>query len=183
MRGSLVGPDGMTTCAVVTLTPTGLAERGRVVDQVRAGLAQHCQVPYDEQHLAGPVVDGLMVDRASQASLNRFAVPSAICVFLLCWWCLKWLPGAIIVFGLSLYCEGATLSLIHLCGDRMSALLIVLPPLIQVVTVSGGIHLINYYLDARKRTAPRKRLGVPCGWDGFPACSRPSRRPSGWARW
>ena len=32
----------------------------------------------------------------------------------------------------------------------MSALLIVLPPLIQVVTVSGGIHLINYYLDARK---------------------------------
>ena len=59
-------------------------------------------------------------------------------------------PRHLLVFGLSLYCEGATLALIHLCGDRMSALLIVLPPLIQVVTVSGGIHLINYYLNARR---------------------------------
>ena len=63
---------------------------------------------------------------------------------------LEMVAGALLVFGLSLYCEGATLALIHLSGDQMSALLIVLPPLIQVVTVSGGIHLINYYLDARK---------------------------------
>ncbi len=99
-------------------------------------------------------MDGLAVDRASHRALDRFAVPSAICVFLLCWWCLKWLPGAILVFGLSLYCEGATLALIHFCGDSMSALLIVLPPLVQVVTVSSGIHLINYYLDARKTHSP-----------------------------
>ncbi|HEY4311414.1 MAG TPA: MMPL family transporter [Pirellulales bacterium] len=150
LRGTLIGPDSETTCAIITLTPAGLAERGRVVDLVRAGLAEHCHVPYDSQHLAGPVADGLAVDRASHTSLDRFAIPSAICVFLLCWWCLKWLPGALLVFGLSLYCEGATLALIHLCGDQMSALLIVLPPLVQVVTVSGGIHLINYYLDARR---------------------------------
>ena len=114
LRGTLVGPDGQTTCAVITLTPAGLAERGRVVDLIRAGLGQHCQVPLESHHLAGPVMDGLMVDRASRASLDRFAVPSAICVFLLCWWCLKWLPGALLVFGLSLYCEGATL-----CADSL----------------------------------------------------------------
>ena len=32
----------------------------------------------------------------------------------------------------------------------MTALLVVLPPLIQVVTASGGVHLINYYLVARQ---------------------------------
>jgi predicted RND superfamily exporter protein len=169
LQGTLVGPDSETTCAVITLTPAGLADRGRVVDMIRAGLAQHCQVPMESQHLAGPVIDGLSVDRASHTALDRFAVPSAICVFLLCWWCLKWLPGALLVFGLSLYCEGATLALIHLAGDQMSALLIVLPPLIQVVTVSGGIHLINYYLDARKSLGPEEaawsalRIGwLPC---------------------
>jgi uncharacterized protein len=169
LRGTLLGSDGQTTCAVITLTPAGLADRGRVVDLIRAGLSKHCQVPYDAQHLAGPVMDGLMVDRASHTALDRFAVPSALCVFLLCWWCLKWLPGALLVFGLSLYCEGATLALIHICGDQMSALLIVLPPLIQVVTVSGGIHLINYYLDARKSHSPEEaawcalRMGwLPC---------------------
>lgn len=166
LRGTLLGPDGETTCAVVTLTPAGLADRAHVVDLIRAGLSKHCQVPYDAQHLAGPVMDGLMVDRASHTALDRFAVPSALCVFLLCWWCLKWLPGAILVFGLSLYCEGATLALIHICGDQVSALLIVLPPLIQVVTVSGGIHLINYYLDARKSHSPEEAAwrALHMGW-------------------
>lgn len=169
LQGTLVGPDQQTTCAVITLTPEGLVDRGKVVDFIQAMLTQACKVPRAEQHLAGPVIDGLTVDRASHRALDRFAAPSAVCVFLLCWWCLRWLPGALIVFGLSLYCEGATLALIHLAGDQMSALLIVLPPLIQVVTVSGGIHLINYYLDARKTHSPEDaawtalRLGwVPC---------------------
>ena len=161
LRGTLIGPDAKTTCAVVTLTPAGLAERGRVVDLIRAGLVEHCQIPLDSLHLGGPVVDGLMVDRASGESLDRYAVPSAICSFFLCWWCLKWLPGALLVFGLSLYCEGATLALIHLSGDQISALLIVLPPLIQVVTVSGGIHLINYYLDAQVAHGRRGGLVPP----------------------
>lgn len=169
LRGSLVGPDGQTTCAIITLTPTGLAERGAVVDSIRTLLAEQCQIGLDSVHMGGPVIDGLTVDRASHSSLQRFAAPSAICVFLLSWWCLKWLPGALLVFGLSLYCEGATLALVHLCGDRMSALLIVLPPLIQVVTVSGGIHLINYYLDARRTHSAEEaawqalRIGwLPC---------------------
>ena len=42
------------------------------------------------------------------------------------------------------------MALIHWCGGEMSALLIVLPPLVQVVTASGGVHLINYYLVAVK---------------------------------
>ena len=166
LEGTLIGQDHETTCAVITLTPTGLAERGKVVDLIRSGLAKHCNVPLEAQHLAGPVIDGWSVDQASHTALNRFAVPSAICVFLLCWWCLKWLPGALLVFGLSLYCEGATLALIHLAGDQMSALLIVLPPLIQVVTVSGGIHLINYYLDARKSLSSEEAAwsALRVGW-------------------
>ncbi len=54
------------------------------------------------------------------------------------------------MLAVSVYCELATVSLIHWLGGEMSALLIVLPPLIQVVTASGGIHLINYYLVARQ---------------------------------
>jgi uncharacterized protein len=166
LQGTLVGLDRQTTCAVVTFTPAGLAERGRAVGMIRDGLTQHCHVRLEDQHLAGPVIDGLTVDRASRRALDRFAVPSAICVFLLCWWCLKWLPGAILVFALALYCEGATLALIHLAGDQMSALLIVLPPLVQVVTVSGGIHLINYYLDARRSSSPEEAAwsALRVGW-------------------
>jgi uncharacterized protein len=169
LLGTLIGPDNETTCAVITLTPNGLAERSHVVELIRAGLAKYCHVPAGSQHYAGPVIDGFSVDQASNQSLNRFAVPSAVAVFLICWWWLRWLPGALLVCGISVYCEILTLSLIHWWGGQMSALLIVLPPLIQVITASGGIHLINYYLVALKSYDPETsalgalKLGwVPC---------------------
>ncbi len=148
IKGTLVGPDGQTTCAVVTFTPAGLRDRANVVGLIRAGLADYCHAPRSQQHFAGPVIDGLSVDEASNDSLNRFALPSTLVVFAICWWWLRWLPGALLVVAVSAYCEGATLALIHWCGGEMTALLIVLPPLVQVVTASGGIHLINYYLVA-----------------------------------
>ncbi len=95
IQGTLVGPDGRTTCAVVTLTPTGIAHRGEVVKMIRGGLAKYCHAPEEDQHFAGPVMDGLTVDEASDQSLNFFAIPSAITAFLVCWWWLRWLPGAL----------------------------------------------------------------------------------------
>jgi predicted RND superfamily exporter protein len=169
IQGTLVGSDGKTTCAVVTLTPAGLKHRADVVQIIRDGLEKYCHTPRADQHFAGPVIDGLTVDEASNQSLNYFAVPSAITAFLICWWWLRWLPGALLVLAVSVYCEMATISLIHWFGGEMSALLIVLPPLIQVVTASGGIHLINYYLVARQTYEPENaawgalRIGwVPC---------------------
>lgn len=150
LRGAIIGPDGATTCAVITLTPAGLRDRARVVEILTSGLSNNCRIPADDQHFAGPVIDGLTVDQASNDSLDHFAIPSAVAVFLVCWWWLRWLPGALVVLGVSVYCEAATMALIHWCGGEMSALLIVLPPLVQVVTASGGIHLINYYLVAVK---------------------------------
>jgi len=150
IQGTLVGPDQKTTCAIVTLTAAGISDRDRVVKLVRDGLEKYCRVPADDQHLAGPIMDGLTVDESSNQSLNRFAIPSALTAFAVCWWWLRWLPGALLVLAISVYCELATISLIHWCGGEMSAILVVLPPLIQVVTASGGVHLINYYLVARQ---------------------------------
>jgi len=174
LGGTLVGPDGATTCAVVTLTPAGRRDRQRVVEILKRGLTNNCHVPADELHFAGPVIDGLTVDQASNDSLDHFAIPSAVAVFLVCWWWLRWLPGALVVVGVSVYCEAATMALIHWCGGEMSALLIVLPPLVQVVTASGGIHLINYYLvavqtyDAENAAWGAVKIGwLPCTLSGL----------------
>jgi predicted RND superfamily exporter protein len=44
--------------------------------------------------------------------------------------------------------EGLVLAAVYYTGTPMNAVLIVLPPLVFVLTVSAGIHLSNYYLDA-----------------------------------
>lgn len=147
LRGSLLGPDGASTCVVIAFDARGLADRARLVSLIRKAAVRHCEIPAGDLHLAGPVIDGLEVDRASQASLDQFAIPSALGVLFTCLLFLRSQRAAWLVFLLSLFCEGATLALVHFCGDSLSALLIVLPPLIQTAAVSGGIHLVNYYFD------------------------------------
>ena len=150
LKGSLLGPDGKTTCAIVAFTPEAMVQRRKVVLTIHAVL-KACGVPLADQHVAGPVIDGLSVDEAGRQSMAHLALPSALVVFFVCCWSLKSFRAACLVFALSFYAQGLTLALLHLGGETMSALLIVLPPLIQVLAVAGGIHLLNYYWDAVRK--------------------------------
>jgi len=154
LQGSIIGPDGDTTCVVASFTEAGLARRAKLVELLQDGATKFCQVPRENQHLAGPVIDGLSVDRASKHALDTLAIPSMVVVLLVAWWALRSLVGALVVCGLSLFCQGLALSLVYFSGDDMNALLIVLPPLIQTLTVAGGIHLTNYFLLALPGRSP-----------------------------
>jgi len=169
LQNRFVGPDGRQTCVVVTFTSSALRDRARLVDGIQTRVRDVCGVPESEQHVAGPVIDGLSVDRAGRASLDRLALPSAAVVLILACLCLRSFRAGLIVFGLSVFCQAATLALIHYAGESMSALLIVLPPLIQVLAVAGGVHLTNYYFDALPEHGAQRapwqalRMGwVPC---------------------
>ena len=166
LRGSFIGPDGRSTWLVVGLTERGLMRRGELVGQIQQVIANHASIPPVAQHLAGPVMDGDAVDQASASTLQQLAVPSAIVVFCVTLLTLNSCRAAVIVFACSIYCQALTLALVSLCGDSMSALLIVLPPLIQVLAVAGGIHLVNYYdaavASCDPRTAAQQALRV--GW-------------------
>lgn len=169
LRGFLVGPDDRTTCLIVAFTSRGVAERARLVPIIRRVVEKVADVRTDQIHLAGPVMDGLMVDEAGRQTLNRFAPVSALLVLALCWLSLNSIPAALLVFGLSVLCQSMTLAILDACGDTLSALLIILPPLIQVLAVAAGIHLVNYYFDALEDMPPRraaiaawKRGWLPC---------------------
>jgi predicted RND superfamily exporter protein len=150
LDGTFIGPDGKTTCIIVSFTPAGLLKRKDLVNEIKSALETHCQVSAEECYLAGPIIDGLEIDLASKDSMDRFVLPSTLMVLLICWICLRSFKAALLVFGLSLLAQGITLALIHYSGESITALLIVMPPLIQVLAVAGGIHLVNYYFDAVK---------------------------------
>ncbi len=151
LSSTWIGPDRRTTWLVVRFTPAALAVRDRLVPYIRAFARRDCGVGEDNLHLAGPVIDGLSVDAASKNSLRSFGPVSAGVVFLLAWWCLGSMRAGLLVFGLSLYGQALTLGLIHFGGQPMNALMIVLPPLIQVLAIAAGIHLVNYYEDAAQQ--------------------------------
>lgn len=150
LQGTFIGQDGKTTCLIISFTPDGLQKRNALVESIRNSLQQHCHLQADQCYMAGPIIDGLAIDLASKESMDRFVLPSTLMVLVICWICLRSFKAALLVFGLSLLAQGMTLAIIHFSGESITALLIVLPPLIQVLAVAGGIHLVNYYLDAVK---------------------------------
>ncbi len=166
LHGALIGPDQLTTCLVVTFNDRGLAERSRLVPLLHSAAKKFCDVDESDIHVAGPVIDGLTVDTASQRAMDSCSPLSSVIVLVLCWICLRSIPAALLVFAVSLLCQGVTLALIHYCGDTMSALLIVLPPLVQVLAVAGGIHLVNYYFDSAQSdgTGNASERAFRVGW-------------------
>lgn len=151
LRGVLVGPNGEQTCVVVGFTAAGRADRRRAVAWIRETARDTAGVPAADLHLAGPVVDDVAVDAASDESLRFYGPPAAAIVFVLTWLALKSFRYAVLVFLLSLACVGLAFASVGLWGDRMNPVLIVMPLLVLTLGVSGGIHLVNYLVEEYRR--------------------------------
>lgn len=169
LTGVLVGPDGKTTLAAIGFTPEGLADRKHAVAWIRDTIRQTATIDDESVHMAGPVVDNVSVDVASNDSLDTYAAPAALLILLLTWWSLKSFGYACLVFVVSLWCVGLAFATMFLWGDRMNPVLIVMPVLVLALGVSGGIHLVNYLVESlasggRAGAASRAvRLGwLPC---------------------
>jgi predicted RND superfamily exporter protein len=170
LEGVLVGPDGKTTCLVVPFTREGLADRRQAVAWIRRMLLQTATTSADDLHLAGPVIDNISVDDASTASLNTYGAPAGLVILGLTWWSLRSLRYAILVFLLALASVGLSFTFLQAGGDRMNPVLIVMPLLVLTLGVSGGIHLVNYLVEALE-TGPRRGVAaraITLGW--LPCC-------------
>jgi predicted RND superfamily exporter protein len=170
LKGLLLGPDGRTTCAVVGFTLAGIAERQKAVAWIRDLVSAHAAVAAADVRMAGPVTDNVAIDLESSRSLTTFALPAGLVVLAVTWWSLRSLLHSLLVCLVAAWCVGLSFANLAILGDRMNAVLIVMPVLVLVLGVAGGIHLVNYLEEAfatggRQDVAAR---GVALGW--LPCC-------------
>jgi len=151
MLGTFLGPDGTSSCAVVTLSESGLLQRQQAIDQIRRTAFEVCSRDEDfsaeDIYLAGPPVETAAVDRESVQAIMYFSVPTALISLLLCLICLRSVPYTIAIILTAAYGEGLVLAMVNLAGVELNAVLIIMPTLVFVLTTSAGIHLTNYYID------------------------------------
>ena len=166
LQGVLIGPDRRQTCLIIALTPAGLADRARSTAWIRSTLLRMTGTAPDDLHLAGPVIDNVAVDQASTESFNVYAAPAAAVILLLTWWAVRSVRYALAVFLLALASVGLCFVSLQACGDRMNPVLIVMPLLVLTLGVSGGIHLVNYLVDASATAAggDMARRAIALGW-------------------
>ncbi len=147
LKGVLIGKDLDASCAVIILTHRGNELRRQSKDHVLSVAQEVCQLPREDFHITGPPVDGIAIDSASIHSVNLFGALSAVLATGLCWICIRsWmLTGTILLAGL--FGQGLVLSMVYYSGAPLDAVLIITPSLVFVLTISAGVHLVNYYYD------------------------------------
>jgi uncharacterized protein len=160
LTGSMVGSEGQA-CLVVFLNELS-------TDQLRQAIGvrtprwiernmpqgalfralEACGIPLDTAHFGGPPIDNLSINEEGQRTLVRLALAAGALGLLLAWWSLRSMVLTLIVFLCGIVSTCGATAAIWLSGSYADAIVLAMPSLIYVLTISGAIHLINYYREA-----------------------------------
>jgi predicted RND superfamily exporter protein len=162
LRGFAIGPDGKQSCAVVQPSESGKQAPHELLDAIHRA-AQKCGVARSEVRMAGPLVVSVAVDETANSSLNRLGPPSMAIAIVLAWLCFRSLRLTLMVIAVSVFSAATALAVLWFSGGEMNAVLVTMPPLIYVATMSGAIHWSNYYRDTvneeGRAGAPERAVG------------------------
>ncbi len=158
LEGFLVGPDHKTSCAVVVLTYEGNERRRSSIEHLKSVACDVASLSPDELIVAGPPNDGVAIDAESVRGVNVFSTGATIVAAILCCWCLRAWRLSALVIGVACLGQAIVLAAIHYSGMTLDAILIVSPALIFVLTVSAGIHFINYFQAQPASATPEQAI-------------------------
>ncbi|WP_068265600.1 efflux RND transporter permease subunit [Rubripirellula obstinata] len=153
LGGILIGPNGKTTCLVLSTSVAGKADRVKAVSEIERLSQATCQLPASELRLAGPTVDAAAIDIESRRLLFQLAGISAFVSFFVASMRLKSIRLAIMILVVAGYSTGLSLAILYVCGSKMNLLMTMLPPLVYILSISSAVHLANYYRDAASDSA------------------------------
>lgn len=111
-------------------------------------LAERVGIRPEALILAGEPYQVHVIDQASRHAVNAYVVPSSLLALLIAGTCLRSLQLTSVVFAFAGMGQLLGLALIAITIVEMSSVLVVLPTLVFMLTLSAAIHLAHYYRDA-----------------------------------
>ncbi len=124
--------------------------------------------------LGGPPTDNVAITHEGEHTLRRLAGICGLIGLFLAWLCFRNIRLTMFVFWVSIISAGAALACVALTGSRCDAILLSMPALVYVLSMSGAVHMINYYHDAIQENgvdgAPERALmhaWKPCFFASF----------------
>lgn len=164
MRGWLIGPNGQTTCAVALVSEAGEYNRHRAVERVYE-VAADLGLTAEELRVGGPTADGVSIDRAAQRWMMELGLAAVIISVLIASLCLRQFRLVVILFLSAIFAWSLSLSVLYYSGGKMDPVLLLMPALVFVLSISGGVHLSNYYRDAlADGVADASAAAIQRGW-------------------
>ncbi len=146
LEGILIGQDG-TAATIVRFTSYGLEHQAESMAHIYKMADDVPGLGGKTLRMAGTVYEAYAVDHAAESSLMTLVAPSCLIGILLAWFCLKSIRAAVAVLIIAGVGQLLAISTVYYSGGKFSAVLIVLPTLVFMLTLSGAVHLMNYYRD------------------------------------
>jgi predicted RND superfamily exporter protein len=175
---------GTPIALAIYLSEAGNADRHEAFRWLTVA-AKQSGISVDTIHMGGSAVIGSALNRevlksvwdtgapATQIHRRSIMLLSGLVGGILALWMLKSFKLAGMVLGVSYYTTLLSTALVPLTGGTMNMVLVVLPTLIFVTTLSVAIHIANYWQHAAAanlKTAVAdaiKTAFVPCLWAGM----------------
>lgn len=157
LQGSVVGKDG-TAALFIRFSPYGVAQQKVSIERVREAADQVKGLKRSDLRMVGSVYEAFAVDEAAENSLKRLVIPSSLLGIVLAWLCLRSVRAAVAVLIIAGLGQLIAIAIVSATGGIFSAVLIVLPTLVFMLTLSAAVHFMNYYSDVAHWS--RDRLGA-----------------------
>lgn len=178
LTGVLIGPrktpsaEPRVSC-VLSLSPEGVSNPDAVLKAIQAA-AVDSGIPAEELHIDGALVTSHAIDqevvKATWNSVDPWQRPpvfaiTALAGILLAFVLLRSVRVGLMVTASAWFTAIVTTALIPALGHTMNMVTIVMPTLLVVLTISGAIHVANYWRHAAASGAENPiREAVRMGW-------------------
>lgn len=150
LQGFMIGAEG-TAAVLIRVSDYGVANQDSTISMIFQAADQTQDLGRERLVIAGTVYEAYAVDQAAEASLKKLVLPSSFLGLVVTWICLKSFRKAIVALTLAGVGQLLAVAMVYYSGYRFSAVLIVLPTLVFMLTLSGAIHLVNYFTDCQNR--------------------------------
>jgi len=169
LRHWLIGEDGKQTCVVAVVSPQGQENRAAAIEYAYQAANQVDGLTREDLIVAGTTLDGVAIDKASKGSLAALNLGSfAVCILIMAI-SFRSARATIIVFVLAIFCEQLSMAIMYFSGQEMDSVLTLASNLTYVLSISSGVHLMNYYRESLAERSPKESVGwalrsalVPC---------------------
>jgi len=148
LEGVFIGPDHRQTCAFIQPTDLGATNQGELIELIRRTALRECGLSAEALKLGGSIYEAVEIGIETDRALHDFTIPVFALSIVLALLSLRSVRLTLVVLACAGYCRCLSLAIVYYSGGYLSAVLIVMPALVYVLSISSAVHLVNYYRDA-----------------------------------
>ncbi len=157
---------GAPAALVIYLNEAGMADKGETIRNIRAA-ADEVGIAAESFRLGGgPVAASALNQAVMRSAWDRdyplwmlhqrsVLVASGLIGLLLTFYLMRSLRLGLLVLAVSYFTPLVTVALVPVTGGSMNMVLVVMPSLLLMLTISGSIHVGNYWRHAAARDMKR----------------------------